>query len=1048
MTGFNLSAWALRHRALVVFMIAAILTAGIASYFSLGRSEDPKYTVKTMIISVALPGASAREMETQVTDEIERVLQEAPNFDYVTSYSRPGEATLFATLRDDTRPQDVPDSWYQMRKRVGDLAPRLPPGTRGPFFNDDFGDTFGSVYAFRADGFSDGDMKQVLLAVRQRLLRLPDVAKVELSGVQDERFYVEFSHFRLATLGIAPAQIFESLRRQNALAPSGTIETPTDRVRVDVGSGLTTAAAIAAVPIDVAGRQFRLGNIAEVQRGFADPKTFSVHLDGERVTSLAVSMKPGGDILRLGRDLDAEMAAVTKTLPAGIDIKKVADQPTVVAHSVDEFVGHFLLALGIVLGVSFLSLGWRAGLVVALSTPIVLAMTFTAMSLGGLDLHRISLGALIIALGLLVDDAIIAVEMMLVKLEEGWDKERAAAFAWTSTAFPMLTGTLITAAGFLPVGFARSGTGEYTGAIFWVVAIALVMSWIVAVLFTPYIGFKLLSAKAVGRETVSAGLETIGHDAHGYDSQIYRRLRRGVHWCVGHRKKAIGATIVAFVGSVALFPLVPQQFFPSSSREEVIVDLELAEGSPYAATLAKARQIERLIAADARTGYTLWYVGGGGPRFNLAVNPELPNLAYANFIVHPKDPADSIPLTRDLRAKLATALPDVRTRVSRIENGPPVGYPVQFRVMGPNPDTVRDIAARVRDTMRTDERMRDVNLLWGNRTKAIRLDVDQARARALGLTPAEIAETLQTLLTGYTVTQVRDGTELIDVIARATADERTAAGRIGDLTIRTASGQSVPLAQVARIVPVLEDGLIWRRNRDVNLTVRADVVDGVQAPDVSGAIDPKLDAIRDTLPSGYKIEMGGAVEESAKGGISIAKLLPLMLAIWLGLLMVQLQSFSRVVMVLLTAPLGLIGVTLTLLLTQTPFGFVAQLGVIALAGMIMRNSVILVDQIDRDIEGGAHAWDAIVGSTVRRARPVVLTAIAAILAMIPLTLSEFWAPMAIAIMGGLAVATILTLFFVPALYAAWFRVRRQEDEAASRSMQQTPAPIDGKAVPA
>lgn len=1036
MSDFNVSAWALRHRALIVFMIAAILTAGFASYLSLGRSEDPKYTVKTMIISVALPGASAREMETQVTDEIERVLQEAPNFDYVTSYSRPGEATLFATLRDDTRPQDVPDSWYQMRKRVNDLAPRLPPGTRGPFFNDDFGDTFGSVYAFRADGFSDAEMKQVLLAVRQRMLRLPDVAKVELSGVQDQRFYVEFSHAKLATLGIAPAQIFESLRRQNALAPSGTIDTPTDRVRVDVNSGLSTAAAIAAVPVDVAGRQFRLGDIAEIKRGFADPQTFSVHLDGERVTSLAVSMKAGGDILRLGRDLDKEVEAVTKTLPAGIDIRKVADQPTVVAHSVDEFVGHFLLALGIVLGVSFLSLGWRAGLVVALSTPIVLAMTFTAMQIGGLDLHRISLGALIIALGLLVDDAIIAVEMMLVKLEEGWDKTRAAAFAWTSTAFPMLTGTLITAAGFLPVGFARSGTGEYTGAIFSVVAIALVMSWIVAVLFTPYIGFKLLPAQHVG------------HGAHGYDSPIYRRLRRSVDWCVARRKTAIGATIVAFVGSMALFPLVPQQFFPSSSREEVIVDLELAEGSSYAATLAKARQVEQLIAADARTGYTLSYIGGGGPRFNLAVTPELPNLAYANFIVHPKDPDDSIGLTRDLRAKLAAALPDARTRVSRIENGPPVGYPVQFRVMGPDPDTVRAIAAQVRDLMRSDDRMRDVNLLWGNRTKAARLDIDQDRAHALGLTPAEIAETLQTLLTGYTVTQVRDGTELIDVVARATPGERAAADRLGDLTIRTTSGQSVPLAQIARIVPVLEDGLIWRRNRDVNLIVRADVMEGVQAPDVSGAIDPKLDTIRATLPSGYKIEMGGAVEESAKGGISIAKLLPLMLGIWLALLMVQLQSFSRVVMVLLTAPLGLIGITLTLLLTQTPFGFVAQLGVIALAGMIMRNSVILVDQIDRDIEGGAPAWEAIVGSTVRRARPVVLTAIAAILAMIPLTLSEFWAPMAIAIMGGLAVATILTLFFVPALYAAWFRVRRPDEERSQKKTNDGPGSIDAHAVPA
>ena len=1034
MSGFNLSAWALRHRALVIFMIAASLTAGLVSFFSLGRSEDPSYTVKTMIISVALPGASTRQMEQQVTDRIEQVLQEAPNFDYVTSYSRPGQATLFATLRDDTLPQDVPDSWYQMRKRVGDLAPSLPHGTRGPFFNDDFGDTFGSVYAFKSDGFTDAEMKPVLLAARQRLLRLPNVAKVELSGLQDERFFVEFSHTRLAALGVPPAQLFDALRRQNALAPAGVVETANDRVRVDLGATLRTSGAIAAVPIEFNGRQFRLGDIATVRRGFIDPPVFSMRLDGERVTGLAVSMKPGGDILALGRDLENEMAAIATVLPAGITIQKVADQPTVVKHSVDEFVLHFLMALGIVLAVSFISLGWRAGLVVALSVPLVLALTFVAMDVGGLNLHRISLGALIIALGLLVDDAIIAVEMMLVKIDEGFAKDEAASFAWTSTAFPMLTGTLITAAGFLPVGFARSGTGEYTNAIFWVVAIALVISWIVAVLFTPYIGTKVLSAKVSTKAT------------HGYDSPTYQRLRRWVDWCVGHHKIALGATVALFLLAIAAFPLVPQQFFPSSSREEVLIDLELAEGSSYAATLAKAQQVERIVRADPRTGYVLSYVGGGGPRFNLAVNPELPNLAYAQFIVHPKKPSDSSALTKELRLNLAAAMPEVRTRVARIENGPPVGYPVQFRVMGPDPEMVRTIAGRVRDTMREDERVRDANLQWNERTKALRVEVDQERALALGIDSTEIAQTLQTLLTGYTVTQVRDATEVIDVVARATAEERSASGRIGDLTIRTSGGASVPLSQVARVVPAVEDGLIWRRNRDVTLIVRADVVDDAQAPDVSSAVNPKLDAIRNTLPAGYRIEMGGAVEESAKGGISIAKLLPVMLGVWLALLMVQLQSFSRVVMVLLTAPLGMIGVVLTLLVFQVPFGFVAQLGVIALAGMIMRNSVILVDQIDRDIAGGASGWDAIVGATVRRSRPVVLTAIAAILAMIPLILSEFWAPMAIAIMGGLAVATLLTLFFVPALYAAWFKVTRpvNEQPAAADEVPEQPVLPSGE----
>ncbi|TFI58270.1 efflux RND transporter permease subunit [Sphingomonas parva] len=1030
MSGFNLSEWALRHRALVIFAMVVSVFAGLSAYFALGRAEDPSFTVKTMVIRVAWPGASAREMETQVTDEIERALQEAPNFDYVSSYSRPGEATLFVWLRDDTPPAEVPDSWYQVRKRVGDIRPLLPSGIVGPYFNDDFGDTFGSIYAFRSDGFDDSEMKRVLLSARQRLLRLPDVSKVELWGVQEQRFFVEFETARLAELGLAPQAILDSLARQNAVTPSGTIEAPTTRIRLNVTGAVDSVEAIAGTPIAVDGRQFRLGDVATVTRGFADPPVFSMRWNGERVTALAVSMVEGGDILALGENLAREMEAIQAALPAGIDIEKVSDQPYVVEHSVAEFELHFVLALGIVLGVSFLSLGWRAGMVVALSVPLVLAITFVIMDLGGLDLHRISLGALIIALGLLVDDAIIAVEMILVKLEEGWDRFRAASFAWTSTAFPMLTGTLITAAGFVPVGFARSGSGEYTNAIFWVVGISLVVSWIVAVLFTPYLGYKLLPAKAAG------------HGTHGYDGKLYRRLRSAVDWCVSRRKLTLGLTVGAFVASLAAFPFVPQQFFPSSSREEVLIDLELAEGSSYAATLAAARTLERLVRRDPRTEDVVSYVGGGGPRFYLALNPELPNLAFAQFIAKPKKAEDSVALARDLDAKLKAAMPDVRVRVSRLENGPPVGYPVQFRVMGPDPDTVRTYAAQVRDTMRTDPRMRDVNFQWFERTKALQLVVDQERARALGLTPQDVSQTLQTLLSGYTVTQVRDRSELIDVVARAAPDERAMAERINELSIRVPSGGSVPLDQVARIVPELEDGVVWRRNRDASLIVRGDVIDGVQGPDVSGALNEKLDAVRDRMPAGYRIEMGGAVEEAAKGSASIFKLFPVMLGLWLTLLMIQLQSFSRMTMVFLTAPLGLIGVVFALLLFQAPFGFVAQLGVIALAGMIMRNSVILVDQIDRDIADGAPAWTAIVEATVRRARPVVLTALAAILAMIPLTWSTFWGPMAIAIMGGLAVATVLTLFFVPALCALWFRVRREPAEPS------TAAPPAAEPVPA
>lgn len=1020
--GFNLSSWALRHSTIVIFAMIMSLVLGTLAYIKLGRAEDPSLTIKVMTIDVAWPGATTRDLEQQVVEKIQRTLQEVPNYDYVQSYVRSGQATIFLTLKDWTRKSQIDESWYQARKRVGNIRHTLPEGIQGPFFNDDFGDTFGSIYAFHTEGFDDIQMKQVLLAARERILEVPDVSKVLVMGVQESRFYVEFSHARLAQLGIAPEQLLDSLRRQNVVEPAGIVEGQRARIHARVDGAVQSVQDIKNIPIEVGKRSFHLGDIAAVTRGFIDPPQMSMRRNSERVTGLAVSMVDGGDILTLGPRLDAVMALVQQSLPAGITIEKIVDQPTLVKRSVNEFLGHFALAVGIVLIVSMFALGFRTGIVVALSVPLVLGITFVIMWYMGINLQRISLGALIIALGLLIDDAIIAVEMMKVKMEEGWDRVKAASFAWTSTAFPMLTGTLITAAGFIPVGFARSSTGEFTGAIFWVVSISLLVSWMVAVVFTPYLGVKLLPVMKL-QSTDDCGETQTG---------FHRWFSGKITWCVVHRKTVLAATAAAFVLSLALFQLVPQQFFPDSPREEILIDVQLEEGASYAATLAETEKVEKLLRQDKRVRDFTAYVGSGSPRFYLSLDPETPKLNYAQLIVYPHEMKQAGALTAELSERLSRDFPHIRTRIYRLELGPTVGYPVQFRVSGAAPDTVREIATQVRDRMREHPNIRDVNLQWHEYTKAIRFIIDQDRARALGLDTQDISRSLQFLLSGYTVTQVREGTELIDVVARAVEGERLNAQQLGDLTVRTAKGRSVPLNQVAVIESTLENGGLWVRNRLPTLSVRADV-QGAQAPDVSKQIELMLKEINDSLPIGYRIEMGGTIEESIKADQSIQAIMPVVVILWMLFLMIQLQSFSRMFMVMLTAPLGMIGVSLALLMTQVPFGFVATLGVIALAGMIMRNSVILVDQIDRNILAGESRWQAIVNATVNRTRPVVLTALAAILAMIPLTLSALWGPMAIAIMGGLTVATILTLFCVPALYAAWFRIQR--DEPTPRAMK-------------
>ncbi|SSI83704.1 acriflavin resistance protein [Acinetobacter baumannii] len=1011
MKGFNLSSWGLQHRTLVIFAMLLSLLLGTVAYFKLGRAEDPNLTIKVMTIDVNWPGATTRDLEQQVVEKIQRTLQEVPNYDYVQSYVRPGQATIFLVLKDWTRKSQIEESWYQARKRVNDIRQNLPKDIQGPFFNDDFGDTFGSIYAFHADGFDDVKMKQVLLSTRDHLLQVPDVSKVMLLGIQEPRFYIEFNYAKLAQLGISPLDLVNDLQKQNAVESAGTFEGPHARIYARVDGDVKTVQDLKNIVVQVGSHNIHLGDVAHISKGFIDPPQISMRRNGERVTGLAVSMTEKGDILALGKQLDQRIKEVQEALPAGIIIEKIVDQPSLVEHSVNEFLGHFVLALAIVLAVSLFALGVRTGIVVALSVPLVLGITFFLMWRLDINLQRISLGALIIALGLLVDDAIIAVEMMQVKMEEGLDRFKAASFAWSNTAFPMLTGTLITAAGFVPVGFALSSTSEFTGSIFWVVGISLIVSWFVAVLFTPFLGTILLpKIQAHGSHS----------SQHSYRDKLSQWFSHKIAWCVKNRKWVLLATVLSFILSLIAFQFVPQQFFPDSPREEILIDVQLEEGASYTATLNATKQVEKLLSNDQRVRDFTAYVGTGSPRFYLSLDPETPKNNYAQLIVYPKDIKQASQLTSDLHNRLTQQFPHIRTRVYRLELGPTVGYPVQFRVRGKDPEKVREIAGEVREIMRLHPNVRDVNFQWNERSKAIRFIIDQERARSLGISSQDISRTLQMLLSGYTVTQIREGTELIDVVARAKADNRLDTTQMGQIMIRASNGRNIPLDQVAELRPVLEEGGIWIRNRLPTLSVRADV-NGAQAPDVSKQIVPLLNDLRKMLPIGYSIETGGTIEESAKADAAIQSVMPVMLLLWAIFLMVQLQSFSRMFMVVLTAPLGMIGVSLALLITRAPFGFVATLGVIALAGMIMRNSVILVDQIDRNISTGQTPEQAIIQATVGRTRPVLLTALAAILAMIPLTLSTLWGPMAI--MGGLAVATVLTLFFVPALYAAWFRVK-------------------------
>lgn len=1046
---FNLSRWALEHPAFTRYLMVVLMVLGFAAYFQLGQDEDPPFTFRAMVVRVFWPGATAQQVADQVTDKIERTLQEVPYSDIIRSYSKPGEALIILQLKDSSPPGDVPDTWYAVRKKVGDMRGTLPAGVVGPFFNDEFGDVYGVIYALEAGaGYSYAEVKTFADDVRQQLLRVPDVAKVELFGVQDEKLYVEISQKRLAQLGLDLNHVLQQLAQQNAVESAGAVQTPLDVVQVRVGGQFRAVEDLRAMPIrGPSGNQLRLGDIATVQRGYVDPPQVKVRHGGREVIALGVSMAKGGDIIRLGNALQAATGRIDDHLPAGIRLVQVQDQPRAVSTSVNEFVKVLVEAVVIVLAVSFVSLGlhkragaaalplwkrWyvdmRPGLVVGITIPLVLAVTFLAMDYGDIGLHKISLGSLIIALGLLVDDAIIAVEMMVRKMEEGYDKVRAATFAYEVTAMPMLTGTLITAAGFLPIGLARSTVGEYTYAIFAVTAIALVLSWFVSVYFVPYLGTLLLKARPVTSE----------HQEH-FDTPFYRRFRRAVDWCVEHRWLTIAATLLTFVLGLAGMGKVQQQFFPDSSRREIIVDLWSAEGTSFAANDEVARRVEkRLLALPGVTGVTTW-VGSGVPRFYLPLDQVFPQTNVSQLIVVPQDLELRESLRKQLPALLAQEFPEVRGRVKLLPNGPPVPYPVQFRVIGPDPQELRARADQVKAALRESPNTRGVNDNWNEAVKALRLEVDQDKARALGVTSQSIAQASRTILSGTPVGQYREGDKLIDIVLRQPLDERSAITDIANAYLPTASGKAIPLTQIARPVFTWEPGVLWREGRNYAITVQSDVVEGVQGATVTQELLPKLKKLEAGWPQGYAIQVAGAAEESSKGSSSIAAGIPVMLFITFTLLMLQLQSFSRAMLVFLTGPLGIAGVAGALLVLDRPFGFVALLGVIALMGMIQRNSVILIDQIEQDRRRGVPAWEAIVESAVRRLRPIVLTAAAAVLAMIPLSRSVFWGPMAVAIMGGLVVATVLTLLALPAMYAAWFRVKRESRPASPAAEVGRPA---------
>jgi multidrug efflux pump subunit AcrB len=1034
MKNFNLSRWAIEHKSLVFYFMLAIAVAGLIDYFKLGREEDPNFTIKTMVVKTLWPGATTTETVKQVTDRIEKKLEELPNLDYLKSYTKPGESVVFVYLKDATRAADLPELWYQARKKVGDIKQTLPEGVQGPFFNDEFGDTYSLIFALTSDGFGQRELRDYAERVRGELLRVPDVAKIDFIGTQDEKIYLEFSTQQLAAMGLEVSQLVQTLQQQNAIKDSGTVNTDAEKIAIRVSGQFTSEESLEAVNFRVNGRFFRLSDIAKVRRGYVDPAQPMFRYNGTPAIGLAISMRKNADVLAFGERMNERLAEVTADLPVGVQAHLVADQPKVVEEAVGEFIKTLVEAIVIVLAVSFLALGWRPGIVVAIAIPLVLAITFMVMKMTGISLQRISLGALIIALGLLVDDAMITVESMVSHLEEGADKVTSATFAYSSVAFPMLTGTLVTVAGFVPVGFADSSAGEYCYTLFVVVAIALTASWFVAVIFTPLTGiFILAHGKAKG---------------HSHEpSRFARAFHKTLNWTLRKKYLVIVATVGLFAIAMVGMRFVQQQFFPSSDRPELLVDLTLPQSSSINATRKVVDDLEKTLKSDPDVEHWSFYIGQGAIRFYLPLDQQLANDFFAQAVVVTK----GLKVRSAVHDRLVTALrgpefEQVMSRISPLEMGPPVGWPLKFRVSGPNAEKVREYAQSFGSLLGNTPSAKNINFDWNEPSPMVRVQVDQDRARALGISSQALSQTMNAILSGTPVTQVRDDIYLVDIVARAVSSERLNLDTLRSLMIEATGGRSVPLEQIAKLSYTVEPPLIWRRHRLPTITVQAETAPGMEAATVVKSLASEIAAFKSKLPAGYDVVLGGTVEDSAKSEASVVAVYPLMLFLMLTILMVQLQSFQRLFLVCATGPLAIIGVAAALLSSGTPMGFVATLGVISLIGMVIRNSVILIDQIENEIAGGRHRWDAVIVATEHRLRPILLTAAAAILGMIPIARTVFWGPMAFAVIGGLMVATLLTLVFLPALYVAWFRIKPPQASEPSSNSEGDPHAKSDKVV--
>lgn len=1014
MSKFNLTEWSLNHKQMVYFFIALVFIAGLYSYQTLGRMEDPDFTLKTMLVAVAWPGATAHQVEEQVTDKIEKKLQNTPGLDYLQSYSRPGQSLIYVNLKDPVPAKDVRPTWLEVRNMVNDIKDTLPAGVIGPYFNDRFDDVFGSIYTITGDGFSYEEKRVQAEKIRQIFLGINNVKKVELIGVQPEKIYIEMESSKLAQLGIDPTYIVGMIQAQNAMAPSGMVETKTNNIYLRVSGMFDNIESVRDLPIRAASGTFRLGDIAKVERSYADPPEPEMFCNGKPVIGIALSMEKGGNVLVLGKELKWTLAQIQKELPLGMELVQVADQPTVVKESINEFILTLALAIAIVLVVCFLSLGVRTGIVVALGIPLVIFGVFAGMKILSIDLQKVSLGGLIIALSLLVDDAIITIEMITVKLEQGWERNEAACFAYTSTAFPRLTGTLITCAGFFPVAFSAGMASEYVNSLFWVVMLSLLISWLVAGTVTPLLGYNLIKVKS---EKVSSH-----HDP--YDTKFYHLFRDILVWCLNRRKLILALTGLVFIGSLALEPFVKQEFFPPSTRPELIVDLKLEEGSSIQATERVAQQFAKCLKGDPDIKNYSFYVGQGAPRFLLTCDPVLPSPDFAEFVIMTKGLESRTRLAAKVNQLFAEKFADVRGHVKILQLGPPDPYPVMLRVTGYDKDKVRQIAGQARAIMAANPNLRNINLDWNEKNKLLHLEIDQDKARMLGINSQQLALILQSQVSGIPVTEFRQRDKTVSMIFRLDEQNRGSLSQIKDLNIPVAGGKFVPLEQIAKISYDAEEGLIWRRNLKPTITIQAETVEGVTGVDATKQAYAALQKLRNSLPFGYSIDVGGPVERMNSAVGYLIQPVPVMILIVVLLLMFQLQNISKMVLTLLTAPLGLIGVILFLFLTGNALGFVADVGILALMGIIIRNSVILIDQIEQQLNAGESMWDAIINATVMRIRPIMLTAAAAILGMIPLMPSVFWGAMAVAISGGLLVATLLTLLVLPTMYAAWFKVYR------------------------